>query len=329
MEWNTPAIQTVEVSADSSGVSRLPERRMCAWGRSTCSSLAFRTTCRRLPAKKDNRRPSASRSGWRRSVPNSASISASERSSASSSGAVLNKLAQRLCSGRRGPLGGRRGFRQRQGPLYEREVGVRRCSRVVGLEPPEKAACGAGTRFQPHRCVLNRRHGVLVLVAQAGQPLRHPRRGAAGAGGKPMDLERVGGEACSLPQAADEAPRVAAAHGLVLPAADHPAPRGMGERRLVEVLAHEVLVEAHRGVLRESQVLDINHVHRRGRCPRVLQHHVPVPGDCRLGQGHRHREPDARPFAGERQALPVVSHAGGARGPNSGVASGVWPKRRR
>ena len=77
IEWNTPAIQTVEVSPASSGVSPLPERRMWPWGRSTCSSLAFRTTWRRSPAKNDSRRPSASRSSCRRSVPNKPSISAS------------------------------------------------------------------------------------------------------------------------------------------------------------------------------------------------------------------------------------------------------------
>ena len=44
IEWNTPAIQQVEVSADSSGVSEAPVRNKCPWGRNTFSSLAFITT---------------------------------------------------------------------------------------------------------------------------------------------------------------------------------------------------------------------------------------------------------------------------------------------
>jgi hypothetical protein len=87
----------------------------------------------------------------------------------------------------------------------------------------------------------------------------------------------------------------------------------MRERRVVEVLAHVILVEPHRTVGGESQVLGVDQVHRDGGRSRVFQHHVPEPGGCRLGQGQHDREPDALPFAGPTDLLAVGSDASRAR----------------
>ena len=67
-----------------------------------------------------------------------------------------------------------------------------------------------------------------------------------------MDLKRVGGEARPATEGPDHAPRIAASRGLVLPGGQHPAPLGMRERRVVEVLAHVILVEPHRAVMRRG-----------------------------------------------------------------------------
>ncbi len=132
IEWNTPAIQTVEVSPASSGVRPLPERSMWPWGRSTCSSLAFRTTWRRSPAKNDSRRPSASRSSCRRSVPNRPSISASrEIERFQQRGGAEQAGAGRALAGGGGPFRGWPGLRQRQGSVDESEVGIRRGGGMV------------------------------------------------------------------------------------------------------------------------------------------------------------------------------------------------------
>ncbi len=87
IEWNTPPIHTVEVRADSSGVSEPPERSRWPCGRSTASSLGLSTTCVRPPVKNESSRP-FSRSAWRVSGPKKAS----SRSSVSNSGADENRL---------------------------------------------------------------------------------------------------------------------------------------------------------------------------------------------------------------------------------------------
>ncbi len=91
MEWKTPPIQQVLVSARSSGVRCRPARSMWPCGRSTASSLARSTMWWSALLKKDSG-PEASASRCRRSEPNSVSSCAALSSRVASMGAVAKRL---------------------------------------------------------------------------------------------------------------------------------------------------------------------------------------------------------------------------------------------
>ena len=86
----------------------------------------------------------------------------------------------------------------------------------------------------------------------------------------------------------------------------------MNEGRVVDVVAHVVLVEAHGAVMSERQILRVNQIDRLARGADVLDGHVPEPGGCRARQHERHLEADPLPLAMRAEPALVEPHHGGA-----------------
>jgi hypothetical protein len=88
----------------------------------------------------------------------------------------------------------------------------------------------------------------------------------------------------------------------------------MRERGVVDVLARVVLVQPHRAVVGERDVLDVKEVEGRRGGADVLDLDVPEPRGCRLGETKRHMEAYALPLAADVEAgLVEVDRAGTAR----------------
>src|SRR5690348_11747560 len=94
MEWKTPFIQAVDVSAVSSGVRCRPVRSRWPWGLRTGRSFEFNTTWWCWAWKKESRVPWAeSRSSWRQGGGKSRWRDAVSRSVHRRRGAELNSVA--------------------------------------------------------------------------------------------------------------------------------------------------------------------------------------------------------------------------------------------
>ena len=168
---------------------------------------------------------------------------------------------------------------------------------MIGLEPAEEAACRPLAGLQPKRRLLERRQGVLVLEAGAGQPIRQRHGVQPRAGRQAMHLQGIGRVAHRLPQRADQTPGVPSAHREVLARRQHPAVLRVGQRGVVEVVADVVLVEPHRAVVSEPQVLGVDEVERHPIRSQVLQLDMPEPGGGGLRQGQAQGAADAAPVS--------------------------------
>ncbi len=171
---------------------------------------------------------------------------------------------------------------------------------MVGLDPAKEPPRHPSAGWELHRRVLQGRHPMLVLAAGARQ--------AIGPRPEPMDLQGIGRIADAFPQGADQAPGITPAHGLILPRGQHPTPVGVGQRGVVEVLADVVLVEAHRAVMGQGQVLCVDQVQGGHGIAGIFQGHMPEPGRRRLRQDQRDGEANVLPGAGQRQTLAVKTH---------------------
>ena len=187
---------------------------------------------------------------------------------------------------------------------------------MVGLEPGEEAERGALACRQRQRCVLQHGHRMLVLLTHAAQARALQRGGRAACSCRQaMELDRVGAKALRAPQRSGDEPRMAAADAEVLPHRQHDAARRVLQRRVVDVLAEVVLVQPHRGVLRERNVLRADEIHRLGVRAGVLQRDVPEPRRRRLGQHQRHAKGDALPLTRDVQRVGVEPHRARAARP--------------
>jgi hypothetical protein len=171
-----------------------------------------------------------------------------------------------------------------------------------------RVATGAGGELD--RLVLEHGHRVLVLPPARQRRQSEARGHAARARRETMQRERVGRAAGTTAERADDRPRMAAAHGQVLPHGEHRPTRRMRERRVVDVLAHVVLVHAHRAVGRERQVLHVDQVDDGGGRAGVLERHVPEPRRRVRCERERRGEADAAPFAAHGESLRVEVHRG-------------------
>jgi hypothetical protein len=189
--------------------------------------------------------------------------------------------AHRRRSGRRPRR--RCGLGEREHAFDDGSIVRRRRRGMVRLEPTEEAAIRARSRSELEGFVLDHRHRVLVLATHAGKARLRERSGSvARPRREAVELERIGREARPSPERTDRGPRVASVDGEVLSRRHDPAASRMRERRVIEVLAHVVLVHADRAVGRDREVLRVEEVERRSRRARVLQRDVPEPRGLRL-----------------------------------------------
>ena len=285
IEWNTPAIQTVEVSDASSGTRRSPVRRIRPCGRRTPSSLALSTTWRLAPVKNEWTRP-PSRSTSRISPPKRARMLRSPRSRHARHGRLLNSVdaggswepsPPSLCLPAASGSERTRSTRARSSA----ELGLSWSGRKKPKNPrvilaPGSSRTRASCRTAIECSCWRRRPGSILLAQQRWTVARAAAHG--------MELERVGRKAHAPAKRAHERPRMEAAHRQVLAHGQGGAALGMNEGRVVDVVAHVVLVEAHGAVMSERQILRMNQIDRLAGGTDVLDGHVPEPRGCRARQ---------------------------------------------
>src|SRR6267378_2350910 len=97
--------------------------------------------------------------------------------------------------------------------------------------------------------------------------------------------------------------------------------RWVAEWCVINVLADVVLVEAHRTVWRQSQILRVRHVHMLRNGIRVLETHVPEPGGRAPGEHQGYRVVDTEPRADP--------HGHTAGGVSMKPSRTEWPQKRR
>jgi hypothetical protein len=149
-------------------------------------------------------------------------------------------------------------------------------------KPKNRDPCA---RLEPYAGVLQDGHRVLVLEASSRQHLAAQQRWTvARAAAHRVELERVGRVTHALAKRAHERPGMEAAHRQVLAHGQGGAALGMNEGRVVDVVAHVVLVEAHGAVRRERQILRMNQIDRLAGGTDVLDGHVPEPRGFRVRQ---------------------------------------------
>ena len=202
-----------------------------------------------------------------------------------------------------------------------------------GSSQPKKPRATRARRARARRLVLEHGHRVLVLRRVPGSARRAAPRGTRRrALASPWSWSASVAKLDARAERADERPRMAAADREVLPHGEHDAARGVRERRVVDVLAHVVLVHAHGAVVRRAP----GPARGSGRASRgsradVLEPHVPEPrgrASARARATTRKRMPSHSPRAREARARRDAI-ARGLRGPSSGVHRDRRRSRRR
>ncbi len=235
-----------------------------------------------------SRRGGAPSPKWRASA-------ASSRSWQARIGAVLKRVAAgRTLRGGRAVTGGAAASGSASDAVHDGEVGLRRHAPGwsasshpkkprVHLGPGREHAPGASW-ITAIECSCCRR-----VTGSAGAPSAAGI--AARARREAVELERVGREARRRGRASPtSAHGVPAVHREVLPDREHEAALGVHERRVVDVLAHVVLVHADRAVGCERQILRVHERRRsRARCPTLARREVPEPRRRRRGEHERER----------------------------------------
>ena len=174
IEWNTPPIHAVEVSALSSGMRWAPVRSRWPCGRSTRSSLARSTTWRCVAVEERAARPSVALDVAPLAAEQRIELGLVEVERVAAAGAVANRFA----AARRGrPRVAPRPAADASGSASAASTAARsarrRRGRMIGLRScPKPAERDRAARRELAGRVLNRGHRVLVL---------QPRRGQAGA----------------------------------------------------------------------------------------------------------------------------------------------------
>ncbi len=210
----------------------------------------------------------------------------------------------------------RHGFAQGQRPIGEAEVDGAADPRMIRFQPCEEAGSGARLGRQRQRGILHNRHRMFVLAAHPRQALGFQRgRWPAVARGKPMQLQCVGAEAVAVAQRSDAKPWLPPADREVLPHGEHRPERRVLQWRVIEVLADVVLVQPHRAVVGQRNVLCVDQIDPACLACGVLQRDMPEPRRRRPGQHQRHAKAQARPLAGDLDAVPARADSARAAGP--------------
>ncbi len=197
------------------------------------------------------------------------------------------------------------GLRQRQDAVDENEVGVRRRLGMVLLDRTEEASPHRRSRYQLHGVVLHDGHRMLVLPPPGKRGRHEPGRLRARAGRQAVKVERIGRDAGTPSERAHHRPGMTPVHRQVLAYREHRAAFGMDERRVVDVLAHVVLVHADGAVVREREVLRVHEIHGLRRGAGVLEGDVPEPRRGGVRQHERHVEADGVPFTAHVETVLV------------------------
>src|SRR5690348_912087 len=104
---------------------------------------------------------------------------------------------------------------------------------MIGLEPTEKAECGARAGREADWRILNDGKRMLVLAARTRQALGFETYGrAARTRREAVELEAVRAKARCPRKRTDQCPRMAPTDGEVLSGCQHDAVRGMHQRRV-------------------------------------------------------------------------------------------------
>ena len=331
IEWKTPPIHTVDVSDASSGTSRSPVRRICPCGPQARALLGRQHDMRAVGAgrRRAARRPPPRPPGGRRrsaalSMPRSRSCRGEQRCVAEERGRRRRCRAAASC----------RGHRPRAAPARDRRSrGRRRRWRPDDrARAKRRSRARRAPRRERQRRVLQHRHRVLVLAAHARQALGVQRgRRPASRVAKPVELERVG-RRNSRAYRSDPMQ----SHGWRPPTARFcrtasTTPReAMLQRRVIDVLADVVLVQPHRAVVGERDVLRVDEIDPAcGACRRSRARHArTTPAQMRPARATRE---SAAPTTRRRSRCRCSSArtSPGLRGPSSGVQSTRAPWRRR
>src|SRR5215813_194324 len=206
---------------------------------------------------------------------------------------------------------GRR-FWERERAIGKREIAHPAWVRMIGLEPAKEAEAEARAGIEPSWRILDDGKRMLVLAARARQALGfETHRRAARTRREAVELERVGAKARRLRKRTDQCPRMALADGEILSRRQHDPVRGMRQRRVIEVLADVVLVEAHGAVIREGEVLRVEQVNRLDTPTAILDRDMPEPGRRRRSQSQRHTKAKPFPLTGDIEAALVEPHGAG------------------
>ena len=296
-----PSIQTVAQTLDSSGRSRVPDRRRWPCGRSTRACFAAVTTCPPSGVKK------LSRSGPSRSTsvllgPASRSSSCSVKVRAGNGAAVPKSDWWLATSGRPGPSSGS-GRRRGSGRGWLRAHRAAGSVRAASACRASSAVVAAGwsARNTPKNPLVQVPPGASttgsVCSATAlcspctrvpGSSALRPGHGAPSARPRPVSWITSVAQRRAVPRHPTSSHGRRAGH--VLPDGDRGAVAGHLDRGEVEVLADVVLAGAHRAEGRQRHVLDVDQVDLGRRRPAVRHADVPEPGGLLLGQSERHRD---------------------------------------
>src|SRR3954466_13446047 len=131
-----------------------------------------------------------------------------------------------------------------------------------------------------------------------------------------MNLQGIRSETLCLTQGARNAPWISIACCQILARCNRPSLRFVLQRRVIDILAHVVLIQSNAAVGCECDVLRVDHIDEQVDIVRVLEIDVPEPAWPLMRQLQRHGVANPLPHADTDPAvLRNTTPACTARGP--------------